>query len=85
MISVMVEGRIAHEWLLEHGWEMSDTDNQVQRAGGEGFSHNEINEELPFYTTGCSDHIVTPALKRAATLPARFSVAAAHWMAQFLA
>ena len=45
VISVMVEGRIAHEGSLEHGREMSGTDVQVQRAGGEGFSHNEINPD----------------------------------------
>ena len=45
VISVMVEGRIAHEGSLEHGQEMGDTDVQVQRAGGEGFSHNEINPD----------------------------------------
>ena len=45
VISVMVEGRIAHEGSLEHGKELSDQDVQVQRAGGEGFSHNEINPD----------------------------------------
>ena len=45
VISVMVEGRIAHEGSLEHGQEMSDTNVQVQRAGGEGFSHNEVNPD----------------------------------------
>lgn len=45
VISVMVEGRIAHEGSLEHGQEMSDSDVQVQRAGGEGFSHNEVNPD----------------------------------------
>lgn len=45
VISVMVEGRIAHEGSLKHGQEMSDTDIQVQRAGGEGFSHNEVNPD----------------------------------------
>lgn len=45
VISVMVEGRIAHEGSLEHGKEMRGTDVQVQRAGGEGFSHNEINPD----------------------------------------
>lgn len=43
VISVMVEGRIAHEGSLEHGQEMGNHDVQAQRAGGEGFSHNEIN------------------------------------------
>lgn len=45
VISVMVEGRIAHEGSLEHGQEMGPTDVQAQRAGGEGFSHNEINPD----------------------------------------
>ncbi len=45
MISVRVEGRIAHKGSLEHGRGMNDTDNQVQRAGGEEFSHNEINHD----------------------------------------
>jgi redox-sensitive bicupin YhaK (pirin superfamily) len=45
VISVMVEGRIAHEGSLEHGQEMGGTDVQAQRAGGEGFSHNEINPD----------------------------------------
>ena len=45
VISVMVKGRIAHEGSLEHGQEMGDTDVQVQRAGGEGFSHNEVNPD----------------------------------------
>lgn len=45
VISVMVEGRIAHEGSLEHGQEMGGTDVQAQRAGGEGFSHNEVNPD----------------------------------------
>ena len=45
VISVMVEGRIAHEGSLQHGQEMRGTDVQVQRAGGEGFSHNEVNPD----------------------------------------
>jgi redox-sensitive bicupin YhaK (pirin superfamily) len=45
VISVMVEGRIAHEGSLEHGQEMRAGDVQVQRAGGDGFSHNEINPD----------------------------------------
>ena len=45
VISVMVEGRIAHEGSLEHGQEMARNDVQVQRAGGEGFSHNEVNPD----------------------------------------
>ena len=45
VISVMVEGRIAHEGSLEHGQVLKTGDVQVQRAGGEGFSHNEINPD----------------------------------------
>ena len=45
VISVMVEGRIAHEGSLEHGQSMDRHDIQAQRAGGEGFSHNEINPD----------------------------------------
>ena len=43
VISVMVEGRIAHGGTLGHGQELRPFDVQVQRAGGEGFSHNEVN------------------------------------------
>ena len=45
VISVMVEGNITHEGSLEHGKDLSRNDVQVQRAGGEGFSHNEINPD----------------------------------------
>jgi redox-sensitive bicupin YhaK (pirin superfamily) len=45
VISVMVEGRIKHEGSLEHGKELKADDIQVQRAGSEGFSHNEINPD----------------------------------------
>jgi len=45
VISIMVEGRIQHEGSLEHGQELQVDDIQVQRAGGEGFSHNEINPD----------------------------------------
>lgn len=45
IISVMVEGRIAHQGSLEHGKNISHNDVQVQRAGGEGFSHNEVNPD----------------------------------------
>ncbi len=45
VISVMVEGRIAHEGSLEHGRELKANEVQVQRAGGEGFSHNEVNPD----------------------------------------
>ena len=45
VISVMVEGRIRHEGSLQDGQELSAGTIQVQRAGGEGFSHNEINPD----------------------------------------
>ncbi len=45
VISVMVEGRVNHEGSLEHGRGLDAFDVQVQRAGGEGFSHNEINPD----------------------------------------
>ncbi len=45
VISVMVEGRIMHEGSLEHGKLMDSHQVQVQRAGGEGFAHNEINPD----------------------------------------
>lgn len=45
VISVMVDGRISHAGSLEHGQEMGADEVQVQRAGGEGFSHNEINPD----------------------------------------
>lgn len=45
VISVMVEGRISHEGSLEHGKSLVANQAQVQRAGGEGFEHNEINPD----------------------------------------
>lgn len=45
VISVMVEGRIAHEGSLKHGQSLDSHDIQAQRAGSEGFSHNEINPD----------------------------------------
>lgn len=45
VISVMVEGRISHAGSLQHGQRLNADDVQVQRAGGEGFSHNEINPD----------------------------------------
>ena len=45
MISVVVEGRIAHEASLGDGHPLSAPDVQVQRAGGEGFTHNETNPD----------------------------------------
>jgi redox-sensitive bicupin YhaK (pirin superfamily) len=40
VISLMVDGNIKHEGSLETGKDLSRSDVQVQRAGGEGFSHN---------------------------------------------
>ncbi len=45
VISIMVEGRIAHQGSLEHGGSLNTNDAQVQRAGGEGFEHNEVNPD----------------------------------------
>jgi redox-sensitive bicupin YhaK (pirin superfamily) len=45
VISVMVEGRILHEGSLQHGQHIECGQVQAQRAGGEGFSHNEINPD----------------------------------------
>lgn len=43
VISVMVDGEVSHQGSLEHGGKLKTGDVQVQRAGGEGFSHNEVN------------------------------------------
>jgi hypothetical protein len=45
VISIMVKGRIQHKGSLENGQELQVNSIQVQRAGGEGFSHNEINPD----------------------------------------
>ena len=45
VISVIVKGRVSHEGSMEHGKDLVAGDVQVQRAGGEGFSHNEINPD----------------------------------------
>ncbi|MFT5139323.1 MAG: redox-sensitive bicupin YhaK (pirin superfamily) [Lysobacterales bacterium] len=45
VISIIMEGRIAHQGSLEHGQELNVFDVQVQRAGGEGFYHNELNPD----------------------------------------
>ena len=45
VISVMIDGRVSHAGSLEHGKGLEADDVQVQRAGGEGFSHNEINPD----------------------------------------
>ena len=45
VISFMINGRVAHEGSLEHGEILENYDVQVQRAGGEGFTHNEVNPD----------------------------------------
>ncbi|MCF2857704.1 pirin family protein [Pseudoalteromonas sp. SMS1] len=45
VISIVLEGRVSHEGSLEHGKDLVAGDVQVQRAGSEGFSHNEINPD----------------------------------------
>jgi len=45
VISVMVEGRVSHAGSLEHGQGLNAGYSQVQRAGGQGFEHNEINPD----------------------------------------
>ena len=43
VISVMVSGDIIHQGSLGHGERLTAGSVQVQRAGAEGFRHNEIN------------------------------------------
>ena len=43
VISVMVDGEVKHQGSLGHGEMLSAGSVQVQRAGGEGFRHNEVN------------------------------------------
>lgn len=45
VISVMVEGQVQHAGSLEHGQGLEPGMVQVQRAGAEGFVHNEINPD----------------------------------------
>jgi len=45
VISVMIDGQVSHAGSLEHGKSLKSGDVQVQRAGGEGFAHNEINPD----------------------------------------
>ncbi len=45
IITVILKGRVAHEGSLEHGKNLEEGEVQVQRAGGEGFSHNEKNPD----------------------------------------
>jgi len=45
VISIMMNGRISHEGSLDHGQSLNAGEAQVQRAGGEGFTHNEVNPD----------------------------------------
>ena len=45
VISVMVEGRMQHQGSLQHGQSLAADEVQVQRAGAEQFSHNEVNPD----------------------------------------
>ena len=45
VVSVIVDGRIAHKGTLEEGNILESNKVQVQRAGGEGFAHNEVNPD----------------------------------------
>ena len=45
IISVIVDGRVSHEGSLREGNTLETNHVQVQRAGGEGFVHNEVNPD----------------------------------------
>jgi redox-sensitive bicupin YhaK (pirin superfamily) len=45
VISVIIDGRISHEGTLETGNVINTNQVQVQRAGREGFTHNEVNPD----------------------------------------
>jgi len=45
VITIMLEGRLSHEGSLKDGQSMEENQVQVQRAGGEGFEHNEVNPD----------------------------------------
>lgn len=45
VISIMVKGNISHQGSMGHGQDLQENDIQIQRAGGEGFSHNEVNPD----------------------------------------
>lgn len=45
IVTIMLEGRLTHEGSLKDGQSMIANQAQVQRAGGEGFSHNEVNPD----------------------------------------
>ncbi len=46
VISVIVDGRISHDGTLGEGSIVETNHVQVQRAGGEGFAHNEVNPDV---------------------------------------
>jgi len=45
VITIMLKGRLNHEGSLKDGQSMEENQVQVQRAGGEGFAHNEVNPD----------------------------------------
>ena len=45
VISIMVKGRVVHEGSLQHGKSLHSNQVQAQRAGKEGFEHNEVNPD----------------------------------------
>jgi len=45
VISIMMNGRVSHEGSLKNGQSLNTGEAQVQRAGGEGFTHNEVNPD----------------------------------------
>lgn len=45
VLTFVLEGRVMHEGSLENGQDLTAMQVQVQRAGGEGFSHNEVNPD----------------------------------------
>lgn len=45
VVTFVLEGRVKHEGSLENGQDLTALQVQVQRAGGEGFSHNEVNPD----------------------------------------
>jgi redox-sensitive bicupin YhaK (pirin superfamily) len=45
VLTFVLEGRVLHKGSLKNGQNLSALQVQVQRAGGEGFSHNEVNPD----------------------------------------
>lgn len=45
IVTIVIDGQLSHEGTLEDGSTLKKDTVQVQRAGGEGFSHNEINPD----------------------------------------